>query len=116
MRKVSCPVDSLPSRQSSSLSSTSQESSTRVCRRSSSHDIVPKGVVCLDFDGINFKHVTSNLALFTWLSQIYVILWPQIQTNVNNKSQGPPMPVKNSKHSNIPLQKGLVICYDLDLA
>ena len=34
------------------------------------------------FDGINFKCVTSNLALFLSFSHTLFILWPQIQTNI----------------------------------
>ena len=35
------------------------------------------------FDGINFKCVTSNLALFLSFSHTLFILWPQMQTNIN---------------------------------
>src|SRR6266567_5192985 len=37
------------------------------------------------FDGIILQHVTSNLAIFTCLAHNYIIIWPQMQTNINTK-------------------------------
>src|SRR6266446_7781741 len=37
------------------------------------------------FDGIILQHVTSNLAIFTCLAHNYIIIWPQMQTNIKTK-------------------------------
>ena len=54
-------------------------------------------LVYLAFDSIKIQHVTSLIPQITFPRFTHVFFWPQIQTNINNKSQ--PRPSMPKSHS-----------------
>ena len=54
-------------------------------------------LVYLAFDSIKIQHVTSLMPQITFPRFTHVFFWPQIQTNINNKSQ--PRPSMPKSHS-----------------